>query len=113
MKLRKNGRWARRGRRRLLIAFAALVAALIGIGSGTLRHGMADQRDKPLPATSIVYQMRQDSSPWAHAEKDASRMLADIREKRVCAIGVALDAILVSTKIGTRYFVTDRFAVFS
>ncbi|SAL00501.1 hypothetical protein AWB78_05957 [Caballeronia calidae] len=113
MKLRKNGLWARRGRRRLLIAFAALVAALIGIGSGTLRHGMADQRDKPWPATSIVYQMRQDSSPWAHAEKDASRMLADIGEKRVCAIGVALDAIPVSTKIGTRYFVTDRFAVFS
>ncbi|SAK60185.1 ATP-dependent metalloprotease [Caballeronia temeraria] len=113
MKAGKNGRWTRHGRRRLLVAFAVLVAVLIAIGSGVLRHRAAQQRDHPLPATSIVYQMRQDPSPWTHTEKDASHMLADIREKRVAAIGVTLDAMLVSTKSGARYFVTDRFAVFS
>ena len=111
MKPGKNGLWTQRGRR--LIAFAAFVAVLVAIGSGALRHRTAGQRDDPLPATSIVYQMRHDPSPWARTEKDASSMLADIRGKRVTAIGVTLDAILVSTKGGARYFVTDRFAVFS
>ncbi|SAL77997.1 ATP-dependent metalloprotease [Caballeronia arvi] len=113
MKPAKNGRWTRRGRRRLFIALAALVAVLIAIGSGLLRHVKADRHDSALQATSIVYHMRQDPSPWTHTEEDASRMLADIREKRVAAIGVTVDAILVSTKSGARYFVTDRFAVFS
>ncbi len=40
-------------------------------------------------------------------------MLEDIHEKRVAAIDVALDAILVSTKDGKRYFVANRFATFS
>ncbi|SAK99888.1 ATP-dependent metalloprotease [Caballeronia fortuita] len=111
MKPGKNGRWTPRGRR--LIAFAALVAVLIAVGAAALRHGTANRRADPLPAASIVYQMRHDPSPWAHTEKDVSQMLADIREKRVSAIGVTLDAMLVSTKSGARYFVTDRFAVFS
>jgi cell division protease FtsH len=106
MKPGKNRRWTPRGRRLLLIAFAALAAVMIAIGT-------ADKADKPSTETGIVYQMRQDPSQWARTEKDASRMLADIHDKRVAAIGVTLDAILVSTKDGARYFVTDRFAVFS
>jgi cell division protease FtsH len=114
MKPGKNGLWTRlRRRRRLLISVVAFVAVLIAIGSGVLRHRTADQHHDPLQATSIVYQMRQDPSQWARTENDASRMLTDIREKRVAAIGVTLDAILVSTKSGLRYFVSDRFAVFS
>jgi cell division protease FtsH len=113
MKPGKNGLSTRRGRRRRLIAFAALFAVLVAVGSGVLRHRASDQRNDPLKAAAIVYQMRQDPSPWAHTENDASRMLADIRDKHVAAIGVTLDAILVSTKSGARYFVTDRFAVFS
>ncbi|SAK53913.1 ATP-dependent metalloprotease [Caballeronia hypogeia] len=110
----RNGVWTRRrGRRRLLISVAVFVAILIAVGSGVLRHRTANQHHDPLQATSIVYQMRQDPSPWARTENDASRMLADIREKRVAAIGVTLDAILVSTKGGAQYFVSDRFAVFS
>ncbi|KXU84701.1 hypothetical protein CR51_41965 [Caballeronia megalochromosomata] len=74
---------------------------------------MADQHHDPLQATSIVYQMRQDPSPWVRTEYDASRMLTNIHEKRLAAIGVTLDAVLVSTKCGSRYSVSDRFAVFS
>jgi cell division protease FtsH len=105
MKSGKNRRWTRR---LLLIATLALVAVAFA-----LRLGSADQTSKPASATGIVQQMRQDPSQWANSEKDASRMLADIHAKRVAAIGVTLDAILVSTKNGERYYVTDRFAVFS
>jgi cell division protease FtsH len=108
MKSGKSGFWTKRTRLYLLTA-----AVVIAAGVFTLRQRDAERHDAALPATSVVYQMRQDPAQWAHTEKDASHMLADIREKRVVAIGVTLDAILVSTKSGARYFVTDRFAVFS
>jgi cell division protease FtsH len=111
MKAGKKPRWTRRGV--LLIAFAALVAVMIVVGPGVLGHGAADRAGQSATETGIVYEMRHDPSLWARSEKDASRMLADIHDRRVAAIGVTLDAILVSTKSGARYFVTDRFAVFS
>ncbi|MDR5881593.1 AAA family ATPase [Caballeronia sp. LZ032] len=113
MKPGKNGPWTRWGRRRVRFAFVVIIAVLVAIGGAVLQHRTAQPHVDPLQASSIVRAMRDDPSPWARTEQDASRMLADIREQRVAAIGVTLDAILVSTKDGARYFVTDRFAVFS
>jgi cell division protease FtsH len=104
----------RRSRRTMFVALAVLLSvALIVGGTLALRHDGDAKPENPLPSSSVAYEMRHDAMLWAHTEKDASHMLEDIHEKRVAAIGVALDAILVSTKDGTRYFVTDRYATFS
>jgi cell division protease FtsH len=63
--------------------------------------------------TGVASQMRHDPSAWTHEEKDASEMLRDIHDARVAAIGVSPSAILVSTRDGAKYFVTDHNATFS
>src|SRR5580698_1332997 len=57
--------------------------------------------------------MRNDPAGWAHEEKDASTMLRDIHDANVAAIGVSPNAILVSRRDGSKYFVTDHNATFS
>ena len=63
--------------------------------------------------TGIASQMRHDTSAWTHEEKDASQMLRDLHEANIAAIGVSPNAILVSTRDGAKYFVTDHDATFS
>jgi cell division protease FtsH len=109
MKPAKNSLWSRYGRYTTLAvtatAFAGLVMFLLW------RH---EQHAQLSPALGgVANQMRFDASAWTHQEKDASELLRDIREQDVTAIGVSPNAILVSTRDGVKYFVTDRNATFS
>ncbi|MEW9584845.1 AAA family ATPase [Paraburkholderia sp. DGU8] len=109
----KPGNHSLRKKRIRKIVFALLavcVAALLGLGFWYSQQRAA----QGAPAlTGIASQMRHDTSAWTHEEKDASQMLRDIHDARVVAIGVSPGAILVSTRDGARYFVTDHNATFS
>jgi len=110
MKPAKNTFWSRYGRYVMFgvtaTAFVALVTFL------HLRHEMRNA-DSSQVLTGVASEMRKDTSPWTHQEKDASVMLRDIRDHNVAAIGVSPNAILVSTEEGAKYYVTDHNAAFS
>ena len=109
----KPGNHSLRKKRTRKIVFALLavcVAALLGLG---FWHSQQRAAQGAPALTGIASQMRHDTSAWTHVEKDASQMLRDIDDAKVVAIGVSPGAILVSTRDGARYFVTDHNATFS
>jgi cell division protease FtsH len=114
MKPGKNSlgkRPTRRRTRKIAIGIgAACIAVILALGAW-----QTQQRSAPTtPAlTGIASQMRHDPSAWARDEQDASQMLRDIQDANVAAIGVSPNAILVSKRDGTKYFVTDHNATFS
>jgi cell division protease FtsH len=92
----------------------AVAAGLIAILLAACLWYFQQHGAQKTPAlTGVASQMRNDPSAWTHEEKDASQMLRDIHEANVAAIGVSPDAILVSTRGGLKYFVTDHNATFS
>jgi cell division protease FtsH len=94
----------------MIIGIAAVASAVL-ITVGLLHGGRHDEATPAL--TGIASQMRSDTIEWTHREKDASDMLDDIHAGKVVAIGVSSNAILVSTRDGAKYFVTDHNATFS
>lgn len=52
-------------------------------------------------------QMRTSPADWTATEKDGSELLRDLRAGAVRTVGIAANAILVSTTAGERYFVVD------
>lgn len=110
MKPGKNSLEKKRARKIAIGVGAVLLAVLLALSVWAYqqRDGQAD----PV-LTGIASQMRHDPSAWTHEEKDASQMLRDIHEANVAAIGVSPNAILVSTRQGAKYFVTDHNATFS
>ncbi|MFL9911017.1 AAA family ATPase [Paraburkholderia sp. RL17-337-BIB-A] len=110
MKPGKNSLGKRRARKIALGVGAALIAVLLALGMWQYQQRGA----RATPAlTGIASQMRHDPSAWTRDEKDASQMLRDIHDANVAAIGVSPNAILVSKRDGTKYFVTDHNATFS
>ncbi|MFM0039815.1 AAA family ATPase [Paraburkholderia strydomiana] len=110
MKPGNNSLGKRRTRKVAVAVMAVLIAALLALGFWHSRQRAA----QAAPAlTGVASQMRHDPSAWTHEEKDASEMLRDIHDARVTAIGVSPSAILVSTRDGAKYFVTDHNATFS
>lgn len=105
-----NSFWAKYGRH---IATGAVAVAIAAVGTFVQWRHDQQHTAKPPVLTGIANEMRHDARPWAHTEKDASTMLTDIRDRKVAAVGVTLNAILVSTKDGGKYFVTDKYATFS
>ncbi|MEA3121727.1 MAG: cell division protease FtsH, partial [Paraburkholderia sp.] len=97
MKPASNSLWSRVGR---YVTLGVSATALVATGMLFLhwRHQQSAQAHPAL--TGLAGQMREDASAWAQQEKDASKMLRDIRERHVAAIGVSRNAILVSTKEG-------------
>ncbi|CAB3787823.1 AAA family ATPase [Pararobbsia alpina] len=110
MKPARNSLWSRIGRYVILGAAATALTATV-----VFLHWRDEQRDAKAHAalTGIASQMRNDASAWTREEKDASEMLRDLREDHVVGIGVSRNAILVSTRGGEKYFVTDHNAAFS
>ncbi|MFM0200820.1 AAA family ATPase [Paraburkholderia fungorum] len=110
MKPGKNSLGKRRARKIAFGVGAAFIALLLALGVWQYQ-----QRGAPTtPAlTGIASQMRHDPSAWTREEKDASQMLRDIHDAKVAAIGVSPNAILVSKRDGSKYFVTDHNATFS
>lgn len=100
----------RRARRIAMAAVAVLVALLVGWG---VWHSQQRAARLAPALTGVASQMRHDPAAWAHEEKDASTMLRDIHDANVAAIGVSPNAILVSRRDGSKYFVTDHNATFS
>ncbi|MDB5754567.1 MAG: cell division protein [Massilia sp.] len=110
MKPAKNSFLSRYGR---YVTLGVTVAAFAGLVTFLhWRHEQHNARVSPA-LNGVASQMRNDASAWTHQEKDASEMLRDIREQDVTAIGVSPNAILVSTRDGAKYFVTDHNATFS
>ncbi|RKF38354.1 AAA family ATPase [Paraburkholderia fungorum] len=110
MKPGKNSLEKRRARKIAIGVGAVLFAVLLALS--VWAYQQRDGQTDPV-LTGIASQMRHDPSAWTHDEKDASQMLRDIREANVAAIGVSPNAILVSTRQGAKYFVTDHNATFS
>lgn len=110
MKPGKNSLEKKRARKIAIGVGAVLFAVLLALS--VWAYQQRDAQTDPV-LTGIASQMRHDPSAWTHDEKDASQMLRDIREANVAAIGVSPNAILVSTRQGTKYFVTDHNATFS
>src|SRR3954463_13881374 len=109
----KPGNHSLRKKRTRKIVFALLavcVAALLGVG---FWHSQQRAAQGAPALTGVASQMRHDTSAWTREEKDASRMLRDIHDANVAAIGVSPSAILVSKRDGSKYFVTDHNATFS
>src|ERR1700759_1148422 len=110
MKPGNNSLGKRRSRKIAVSVTAALIAVLLAFGVWHYQQRAA----QVAPAlTGVASQMRHDSSAWTHEEKDASQMLRDIHDAKVAAIGVSPNAILISKRDGTKYFVTDHNATFS
>ncbi|SOE62172.1 cell division protease FtsH [Caballeronia arationis] len=110
MKPEKNSFWSRYGR---YVTLGVTATALAGVLTFALwRH---EQRSAQLDSAldGVASQMRTDTALWTRQEKDASEMLRDIRTQDVTAIGVSPNAILVSTRAGAKYFVTDHNGAFS
>ncbi len=110
MKPGKNSLGNKRARNLAVAVGAALVAALLAFSVWQYQQREA----QAAPAlTGVASQMRHDTSAWTRQEKDASQMLRDIHDANVVAIGVSPNAILVSKRDGSKYFVTDHNATFS
>jgi cell division protease FtsH len=103
----KNTFLSKYGRRVLALAAGLLIV----MGSSWL----ATHRAAPSPPSldGIAEQMRRDPLQWGETERDASTLVQDMRDNRLAAVGVTANAILVSTRTGEKYFVTDRSATFS
>lgn len=76
-------------------------------------HGAHAQKTPRQPLTGSAQAMRQNPEAWARSEKDASTLMMDVRADNVQAIGLTPSSILVTTRAGTQYFVTDKYALFS
>jgi cell division protease FtsH len=110
MKPGNNSLGKRRARKVAVAVIAVLIAVLLALGVWHSRQRAA----QTAPAlTGVASQMRHDPTAWTREEKDASEMLRDIHDAKVAAIGVSPSAILVSTRDGAKYFVTDHNATFS
>ena len=59
-----------------------------------------------------IQQMRKHPRDWK-AEKDFSGLMADFKSNNIAALGISPAAVLVTTRAGSRYFVTDYAAKIS
>jgi cell division protease FtsH len=109
MKSGKKSFWGKHRRKVIIGAASAAVVMLMALV--LWRYVQHDARAPEL--TGVASRMRSDTTLWTHREKDASQMLGDIRDGNIVAVGVSPNAILVSTRDGQRYFVTDHNATFS
>ncbi|WP_025602466.1 AAA family ATPase [Burkholderia sp. WSM2230] len=110
MKPGKNSLGKTRARKIAIAAGVVLIALVLAF---SFWHHQQRAAQLAPALTGVANQMRHDTSPWTREEKDASQMLRDIQEAKVAAIGVSPNAILVSKRDGSRYFVTDHNATFS
>ena len=110
MKPGKNSLGKRRARKLAIAVGAALIAALLAFSFW--HHQQRNAQVAPA-LTGVAQDMRHDPSAWTREEKDASQMMRDVRGANVAAIGVSPNAILVSRRDGSKYFVTDNNAAFS
>ncbi|VTU31455.1 ATP-dependent zinc metalloprotease FtsH [Variovorax sp. PBS-H4] len=88
----------------LVLAFAALAVAAVFL---LLRAPAVHPLDRPAQA------MRSTPEAWTAVEKDGSDLLRDLRAGHVGALGLAPNALLVSTTRGERYFVVDARGSFA
>lgn len=103
----KNTFLAKYGRR----VVALTTGLLLVMGSFWLATHRAAH---PAPSLEGIAQaMRQDPLQWGKTEKDASALVQDLRADQLAAVGVTSTAILVSTRTGEKYYVTDKSATFS
>ena len=92
-----------RSKARLALALVLALAALAAAAVFLHLHDTSTTRRLDGPA----HEMRQTPEAWTAVEKDGSDLLRDLRTGQVSAVGLAPNALLVSTTAGERYFVVD------
>jgi len=85
------------------IALAALLCAL----AAAAVYLVLRESPQPQQLGGPAQQMRKSPADWTAIEKDGSDLLRDLRADKVRTVGIAANAILVSTTAGERYFVVD------
>jgi len=96
------------------VALFACAAALVAASAFLYwRHEAHLAHAQPTALDGAAREMRDHASAWANREEDASRLLRDLRDHDVAAIGISRDAILVATQRGDKYFVADHNGTFS
>lgn len=87
-----------------LIAFAASASLYFWQSQATSAAGAAIDQ--------TIQQMRNHPGDWK-TEKDFSSLMSDFHANRIAAVGISSSAVLVTTRDGSRYFVTDYAAKIS
>ncbi|MBT2326621.1 AAA family ATPase [Variovorax paradoxus] len=85
------------------VAFAACLGAL---GLAAVLYLVLRDAPQPQQLGGAAQQMRESPADWTGTEKDGSELLHDLRADAVRTVGIAANAILVSTE-SDRYFVVD------
>lgn len=88
----------------VLIAFAASASLYLWQSRAASAGGAAIDQ--------AIQQMRNHPGDWK-AERDFSNLMADFQANKIAAIGITPSAVLVTTREGSRYFVTDYAAKIS
>jgi cell division protease FtsH len=88
----------------VLMAFAASASLYFWQSQATSASGAAIDQ--------AIQQMRNHPGDW-RAERDFSGLMADFHANNIAAIGISPAAVLVTTREGSRYFVTDYAAKIS
>ncbi|RST49777.1 AAA family ATPase [Variovorax sp. MHTC-1] len=94
-------RFFRSGAARIALAALLGIAVLAGLYLALRATPQAHQLG------GDAQQMRNAASGWTGTEKDGSELLRDLRAGAVRTVGIAANAILVTTAGGERYFVVD------
>src|SRR5690606_18887269 len=89
--------------RRRLLAAALVLLTLVGAGFAWHWHS---------PATGAglseeIVAMRSDAAPWRQREHDAAWLFRELDAGQVSAVGLAEDAVLVTTRAGDRFHVAS------
>jgi cell division protease FtsH len=88
----------------LAITLVALLAFAAGGGLYLWHYLSASGNTAGLDKT--IQQMRKHPGNWK-AEKDFSGLMADLKSNDIAVVGISPSAVLVTTRGGSRYFVTD------
>lgn len=96
---------------RNLAAASALLLALALFGLFYLRQHM-ESLGADAAFDRTILQMREHPGDWK-VEKDFSVLITDFNANNIAAVGISPTAVLVMTRDGSRYFVTDYAAKIS
>jgi len=88
----------------LAITFVVLFAFAVG-GSLYLWHSLSASGNTAV-LDKTIQEMRKHPGNWK-TEKDFSGLMADFRANDIAVVGISPTAVLVTTRGGSRYFVTD------
>ncbi|MFA9441359.1 AAA family ATPase [Uliginosibacterium sp. sgz301328] len=88
------------------------VLAVVAISLGVFAY-VRGQEPAPTSLGEVAQQMQRSPGDWLKTEKDGGRLAEDLRNNNVVAAGLAPDGVIVSTRAGEKYFVSDMNGYFA